>query len=590
MKRPVSSFSIKIDGFGTYESRNELDVNRVTLLIGPNGSGKTTFLSLLPLLSFQPRIDLAKEIVPDVLDGRIVNRLRPGNRIRLSLAYLDTLERSFEPFVGDLDYELYDASEYMRVGDKLFDEVDSDSPDRNEQELRYREELHHRVDVISKLGRRESDDDLSRYVRNARKKEATHRVELRSEYMVLEGPGVVLKRQKLEILLCNGETEVVTIFAESLGDEKLARLPTIALDLKPLRQYRGLRNFVTEIPEDLWLFDEEIHPSPPTSDLRRIWHASEPLQNAMALRKGDPLYAGVGKLVKTWLQRFFVSHIEQTFGTILRTPIGSRPQLDILPQESVAIGSREPYQNSGSTIGPFVRYWLRKLKIASEVRKRRIEGTGYVIEVYRQTRWINVFELGAGLSRFVLLLIALGNSRADTFLRHVDDSSTEPVVRILEEPEANLHPGLHTNIAELLVDHWNPRDEHVSQVLAEESEHLTTRFAEVYGQKVPEGALDLPFAGATCDHVTYMVETHSEYIVRRYQAMIAHGLIPSDEVGIIYFSDPSLSQEELPQSGETVWSIGFNEDGTLTRDFGPGFFGEAANLIDDLWNAWRPKS
>ncbi|WP_374756318.1 DUF3696 domain-containing protein [Dyadobacter psychrotolerans] len=71
----------------------------------------------------------------------------------------------------------------------------------------------------------------------------------------------------------------------------------------------------------------------------------------------------------------------------------------------------------------------------------------------------------------------------------------------------------------------------------------------------------------------FIVETHSEYLIRKLQYLTAKKQVkPSDSV-IYYFHDPN----NVPKGEKQVKKIEILEDGSLSDDFGPGFFDEAAN-------------
>jgi hypothetical protein len=104
-------------------------------------------------------------------------------------------------------------------------------------------------------------------------------------------------------------------------------------------------------------------------------------------------------------------------------------------------------------------------------------------------------------------------------------------IMLLEEPEANLHPAFQSKLADL--------------------------FSEVamdYDQQL-------------------IVETHSEYMVRKFQYLVAKGKMKKEDVVIYYFHDPN----NVPKGEKQVKRIDILEDGSLSDDFGTGFFDEAAN-------------
>ncbi|GLU51130.1 hypothetical protein Dfri01_05910 [Dyadobacter frigoris] len=110
----------------------------------------------------------------------------------------------------------------------------------------------------------------------------------------------------------------------------------------------------------------------------------------------------------------------------------------------------------------------------------------------------------------------------------------ESSLMILEEPEANLHPKFQSLLADFFVE-----------------------VAETF-------------------KIQFIIETHSEYLIRKLQVLTArkdNKVNPTDTI-IYYFYDPNnIPQDEKKQ----VKKIEILEDGSLSDDFGPNFFDEAAN-------------
>ncbi|QZE15766.1 AAA family ATPase [Halosquirtibacter laminarini] len=107
---------------------------------------------------------------------------------------------------------------------------------------------------------------------------------------------------------------------------------------------------------------------------------------------------------------------------------------------------------------------------------------------------------------------------------------------LLEEPECNLHPKLQSLLADMLVD-------------------AVKRF-----------------------DVQFVVETHSEYLIRKMQFLTAKGAISSDESVIYYLYPPN----NIPEGKKHIERINITPKGTLDNQFGQGFFDESSNLMMGL--------
>ena len=143
---------------------------------------------------------------------------------------------------------------------------------------------------------------------------------------------------------------------------------------------------------------------------------------------------------------------------------------------------------------------------------------------------IPLIEQGFGISQLVAILLKIMVIEAKTL--------------ILEEPEANLHPAFQSKLADMFLD-----------------------ACKTFNQQ-------------------FIIETHSEYMVRKFQYLVAKGEMKKEDVVIYYFHDPNNIPEGEPQ----VKKIEILEDGSLSDDFGPGFFDEADNLAINLFNLQNRKN
>jgi predicted ATPase len=79
-------------------------------------------------------------------------------------------------------------------------------------------------------------------------------------------------------------------------------------------------------------------------------------------------------------------------------------------------------------------------------------------------------------------------------------------------------------------------------------------------------------------NIHFIVETHSEYLIRKLQVMVA------DKEYSLTSNDVSLNYVEKDENGEsTNRKIEILEDGRLSDSFGTGFYDEADTLAMDLF-------
>lgn len=120
-----------------------------------------------------------------------------------------------------------------------------------------------------------------------------------------------------------------------------------------------------------------------------------------------------------------------------------------------------------------------------------------------------------------------------------------PSTLLIEEPEANLHPSLQSKMAELFID-------------------ASSRF-----------------------NIQFLIETHSEYLIYKFQEYIGNKLVSPSEVKMYYFNQPHDVKAGLQQ--KYISKVQIEKDGSIDYEqyFGQGFFDEQNNLKLSLFNIQR---
>lgn len=135
-------------------------------------------------------------------------------------------------------------------------------------------------------------------------------------------------------------------------------------------------------------------------------------------------------------------------------------------------------------------------------------------------------DVGFGLSQLTALLLKFAPWTQATNRHHGKSN-----IFLIEEPESNLHPKFQSQLANLFLD------------AKEKFNHQ------------------------------FIIETHSEYMIRKFQYLVAKGKMKPEDIVIYYLHDPN----DIPEGEKQVKKIEILPDGSLSDDFGPGFFDEAAN-------------
>lgn len=198
--------------------------------------------------------------------------------------------------------------------------------------------------------------------------------------------------------------------------------------------------------------------------------------------------------------------------------------------------------------GDFMRYWLKELGIGNDILVENIEGVLRIKLISPETPEGRLLaDYGYGITQLVALLlnIELAISRVnDKFISFVGDYGDEdyglsfyPSFLILEEPEVHLHPMLQSKLADMFLD------------------------ASKHGVRI-------------------IAETHSEYMIRRSQVIVADQFSKNPE----YI--PQFKVYYFPAEGEP-YDMGYQKNGHFIESFGSGFFDEACKwtrkLIRSNW-------
>ena len=183
----------------------------------------------------------------------------------------------------------------------------------------------------------------------------------------------------------------------------------------------------------------------------------------------------------------------------------------------------------------FINYWFKQFNISENINNLDL-----AIKLLEDKK--NMESEGYGIQQIIPLIIILSlsdklhnsdltNNQDQWMQSFFDQVRFEDVKKFLiEEPEANLHPSFQSKLADLFLDAWIKYDHE------------------------------------------FVIETHSEYLIRKLQYHVGTGKIDSNVINIYYFD-----KNEQPRK------ININKDGSLSEEFGSGFYDEADNLSIELF-------
>ncbi len=211
----------------------------------------------------------------------------------------------------------------------------------------------------------------------------------------------------------------------------------------------------------------------------------------------------------------------------------------------------------------FVNTWLKEFGIADGFEINEIKGVASEVFLVKNGKKIDLVDLGYGITQVLPLILKVAtmpdliyyageelktkyniHEKTRTFEENHLNYVKVPIdggnrfTICIEEPETNLHPKLQSKLADMLID-----------------------ACKVF-------------------NVQFVVETHSEYLIRKLQYWVAKEEILPEDVNIYYLYNP----DEVPKGRKQVERIRIEEDGYLDNRFGAGFFDEADSIALDISN------
>lgn len=192
--------------------------------------------------------------------------------------------------------------------------------------------------------------------------------------------------------------------------------------------------------------------------------------------------------------------------------------------------------------GSFVNKWVNTLRLGEKVSiKVDKEGLGAKLLIREKEEGLfhSLADEGYGVTQIVFILLRIEieilhiieNPKNYWYSNTIGKESTNTRTLAVEEPEVSLHPSMQSKLAEIM-----------------------SEANSLYG-------------------VNFIVETHSEYLLRKIQTLVAGKSLFYDDISVYYFTG---------NVDDPVKEIGINSSGTFNQAFGPGFFDEADNLAFSL--------
>ena len=248
------------------------------------------------------------------------------------------------------------------------------------------------------------------------------------------------------------------------------------------------------------------------------------------------------------VERFYdLSNQNEGFGLLIKEYVSKN-------NRSILLKDKKEYK-----LGDFLRKWVNNLEIADDVVfELTKEGSGVFIYLVNDNEQTLLADLGYGITQVLSMLLKIELSILTNFEPYKNFSTTLSSSTVLgadaffnanvynnkeqtitiEEPEANLHPKLQSRLADMFME-----------------------ANELY-------------------NINFILETHSEYLIRKLQYLVANPEhnAKSEDISIYYMYHP----DKIPEGQTQVVDLEIRPDGLLKKDFGEGFFDEASSWTFEL--------
>ncbi len=215
-------------------------------------------------------------------------------------------------------------------------------------------------------------------------------------------------------------------------------------------------------------------------------------------------------------------------------------------EKAIEHSSLPPTRMYNYEANTFINHWIREFNIGHNIEIATIEnGSGISVYLYKNGDKYLLPEEGYGITQLLSFLIQIEVAILDA-PRFANGplycgSITifyGPTTVSIEEPENHLHPAFQSKLADMLLDAYQNYN------------------------------------------ISFIVETHSEYLIRKLQTLVAKKQFSSKDISLYYLYDPDESKR--PNHVPQLKKIEIQEDGCLSEPFGSGFFDEADNLSMEL--------
>ena len=184
----------------------------------------------------------------------------------------------------------------------------------------------------------------------------------------------------------------------------------------------------------------------------------------------------------------------------------------------------------------FILKWMREFGIGKDFEIKSVGGEAHIVYIVNNDgEKVNLADKGMGSIQLMVLLFRFAIRLPFEEVIDTKDIDFTDKVIIIEEPEQNLHPMLQSKLADLFYE-------------------LSCIF-----------------------RYKFIIETHSEYLIRKTQVIVSERYNTDEKL-----KDNPFKVYYFP-SNDVPYEVVYRPNGRFENDFGKGFFDEAANLSFKLF-------
>lgn len=249
---------------------------------------------------------------------------------------------------------------------------------------------------------------------------------------------------------------------------------------------------------------------------------------------------------------FNISHLTPNRNTQTRLYVNENGSNDI---NNIIKYHSENLIDKKSAAAIFLRHWMKIFDIGEDFIIKSIEGLASIIEIKEGKDWINLVDKGFGAGQVFTILLHIAtvineinikrSVRFRSYRRGLNKIKLESKIIIIEEPEANLHPRLQSELSKMLYEVWQEY------------------------------------------RIQFIVETHSEYIIRKSQLLFLEHTKSKNNKSYFSQHDSPFAVYYFDKDGP--YEMKYLDSGKFDRNFGEGFYDEASKHTMSLIQNQRKK-